>query len=87
MKNNKINIIDIRNRNQYQEGHIPSAINIPYENLIYQPEKFLDKNNVYYIYCQYGINSSYVKSKLIQQGYHIINIDGGYSTYKKYSNL
>lgn len=87
MNLSKLNIIDIRNNTQYQQGHINNALNIPYENLLYQPEKFLDKNKIYYIYCQYGTNSRFVKDKLLRLGYNIINIDGGYKAYQKHSNL
>lgn len=74
----KINIIDIRSRERFNNNHIPNASNIPYELLITTPEKYLNKNNKYYIYCQKGIKSRQVQQILVNKGYYVINILGGY---------
>ena len=56
-KLNNINIIDIRSIEKYNFNHINEAINIPINNLIVNPEKYLSKSKKYYIYCQKGIQS------------------------------
>lgn len=71
-------IIDIRNNNKYIEYHIPNAINIEAEKLIKEPEKYINKNEIYYIYCQKGITSTMICKILKIKGYNIININGGY---------
>lgn len=53
MKRGKINIIDIREPDEYREGHIPNAILMPLsslENLI----EGLDKEKEYHILCRTG---------------------------------
>ena len=55
--NNKINIIDIRSVEKYNNNHIEGAINIPFDKLLMNPNKYLKKNETYYIYCQRGIQS------------------------------
>lgn len=80
---NLINIIDIRNSTLYNNGHIKYARNIPQTNLLLEPEKYLNKKDNYYIYCQYGTSSEYVCTMLNNKGYKAINIIGGYNTYKK----
>ena len=47
---NNINLIDIRSIEKYNSNHIINAKNIPMEKLLISPEKYLDKNQKYYIY-------------------------------------
>lgn len=77
-----INLIDIRNNISYKLGNIPYSKNISKNELMFTPEKYLDKNKVYYIYCEKGIQSRSLVSYLNTKGYHTVNIIGGYSSYK-----
>lgn len=79
MKN--INIIDIRDRNEYVSGHIPTAINIDEYDLLFNTKNYLDKTKKYYIYCDYGSRSSQLARKLNFMGYDVVNIAGGYHNY------
>lgn len=76
-----INIIDIRSIEKYNSNHIETSINIPKELLISNPSKYLNKNEEYYLYCQYGKTSLNVCSILSKCGYKVINIMGGYETW------
>ena len=71
-------IIDIRSNQSYNNNHIDGSINIPYEKLIIDPIKYLNRNTKYFIYCQKGITSKKVCSILYNQGYNVVNINGGY---------
>lgn len=73
--------IDIRNRKEYNKGHIDGAININYYELLLNHDKYLNKNKVYYIYCKSGLRSSIVVSKLKSLGYNCVNVIGGYDNY------
>lgn len=77
----KNNIIDIRDKQKYNDNHIPNAINIPYNQLITNPDKYLDKEKKYYIYCQKGMSSYSICKILTTLGYKVININGGYESY------
>lgn len=76
--NYNYNIIDIRSIQNYNHNHITGAKHVPIEKLINTPYKYMDKNNVYYIYCQKGKNSILVCRKLLLLGYRVVNIEGGY---------
>lgn len=76
-----INIIDIRNIEKYNNRHIKNAINIPLEKLLVNFNKFLEKNKIYYIYCQRGIQSRKICQILKNNGFNVINIIGGYEAY------
>jgi rhodanese-related sulfurtransferase len=78
---NKINIIDIRSIEKYNDNHIPFAHNVPYENLIAEPSKYLNRYQTYYIYCQKGVKSLDAVRYLTRKGYHVVNVIGGYETY------
>ena len=74
----KINLIDIRNNQSYNNNHINGAINIPYEKLIIEPNSYLSRDKKYYIYCRCGITSKKVCAMLNNLGYKVVNIKGGY---------
>lgn len=80
-KINSIEIIDIRSIQSYNNNHIPTARNIPKEHLINEPNKYLNKQQAYYLYCQKGITSIKVCSLLNSLGYNTININGGYEAW------
>ena len=81
LNNNFNNIIDIRDRRKYAINHIPGAINIDKNSLLLYPEKYLNKYDRYYLYCDYGNTSRAVVNKLRLQGYDCINIIGGFNNY------
>jgi len=79
MKN--INIIDIRSKEKYNDNHIPESINIPQEKILTEPEKYLNKDKRYYLYCQKGMSSFNICKILTKLGYKVTNINGGYESY------
>ena len=76
-----INIIDIRNREKFNDNHIPNSINIPFNEIVLNPSKYFDKDEVYYIYCQKGIMSKKICAMLSNLGYNVVNISGGYEAW------
>ena len=75
------NLIDIRDKYEYNLSHIHNAINIPYTYLLMMPENYLDKNKKYYLYCDSGTKSRKMCEHLNEQGYNTINLIGGYDSY------
>lgn len=76
-----INIIDIRSIEKYNNRHIDNSINIPLEQMLIKFNKYLDKNEKYYIYCQKGIQSRKLCQVLKNNGYNVVNILGGYEAW------
>lgn len=65
-------LIDVREPNEFRNGHILSAKNIPLNKIgNYKP-----KTEVYVI-CQSGMRSKAATKKLINAGYDAINVKGG----------
>ena len=69
---NTISIIDIRNNQNFNNNHIPNAINIPYEKLLLHPKAYLEYGKKYYIYCQKGMASKRIVSILNKIGYNTL---------------
>ena len=78
---NVVVIVDLRTNEEYQKGHIPKAVNIPYE-WISEDRLCLCKNKVYLFYCERGNLSLQTARHLSEQGYQVINIYGGIKNYK-----
>ena len=74
--------IDIREPYEYRIEHIPNSINIPRDLLELVPEKYLNKENMYILYCELGISSLKLSNDLNKKGYYTKSLNGGYSNYK-----
>ena len=72
------NVIDIRMPQKYNEKHIPRALNINSYDLMNNPEKYLNRSLIYYIYCQKGTSSKTLAQVLRVKGYQVFHIIGGY---------
>ena len=80
-KQENLNIIDIRDNYNYTNGHIPTSQNIIENKLLITPQYYLNFKETYYIYCKNGERSKRVVNILKQQGYKVVNIEGGYNNY------
>lgn len=76
-----VKIIDIRDIEEYNDGHIKTSINVPNSKLMLYPERYLNKLEKYYIYCQFGKTSIKTCIYLNKMGYNVINVIGGYDKY------
>ncbi len=47
---------------------------IPYEKLIYDTEKYLNRSKKYYFYCKHGVKSKEVVMTLEQKGYNVTQL-------------
>ncbi|KXA42426.1 rhodanese-like protein [Staphylococcus simulans] len=72
-------LIDVREADEYEAGHIEDALNYPLSTL---NTKFpLDQGKTYYIYCQKGGRSQQASQMLSDSGFDVINLSGGYEAY------
>lgn len=77
-KTNNLKIIDVRSPEQYAEGHIPTAINIPLKELLGKLSS-LPKNKTLVTYC--GSITCQLAPKaaleLAQKGFKVLELHGG----------
>ncbi|MEI6654786.1 MAG: rhodanese-like domain-containing protein [Verrucomicrobiota bacterium] len=63
-------VIDVRSPGEFDSGHLPSAINIPLDEIATAlPPRVPDKNQVLLLHCQSGMRSGIAKQKLKAMGY------------------
>lgn len=78
-------ILDVRTKNEWEEGIIPNAINIDIykgQGFIYEVDA-LDKSKNYYVYCKAGGRSAQACSIMNQLGFeNTYNLLGGMMEWK-----
>ena len=71
-------ILDTREQYEYDEGHIPGAILIPYDEIADRAEKELsDKDQLILVYCRSGRRSKIAAEELVKLGYTNVKEFGG----------
>lgn len=77
-----ITIIDIRDKYEYSSFHIDNTINIPYHLLWKYPDKYLNKEETYYLLCEEGYRSKKLSKHLRALKYNTITVIRGYKDIK-----
>ena len=71
-------ILDVRAQEEYDQGHIPSAIVIPHTEIETKAEEVLaDKDQLILVYCRSGRRSKLAADALVELGYTNIKEFGG----------
>ena len=73
-------LIDLRSKEEYNQGHIKGFINIPYPNF-YQMLPQIPHRPLYLL-CQTGKLSSKLANELNTKGYQVYSFIGGFAHYK-----
>ena len=85
LKLNNINIIDIRDIDEFNIKHIDNSINIPYFQLYNNYYNLLIKNKLYYIICDKGIRSKQMVKFLLKKNYNVIYVKKGISKLNRFN--
>ena len=69
--------LDVRSAEEFDQGHVSTALNIPYEEV---PARIFevtdDKDAVLYLYCRSGRRAGIAKQALEEMGYtRVINLE------------
>lgn len=80
VKDENIVLIDVRTKEEYDSGHIPRSINIPYTEI--ENEIDYDKDKPIAVYCRTGKRSKEAALTLEKMGYTKIYDIGGISNYE-----
>jgi len=82
-KENDYIILDVRTIEEYNEKHIPGAINIPNETIgTDQIPELPDKEQMILVYCRSGNRSKQASEKLAKLGYTNVYEFGGINDWK-----
>ena len=85
-------LIDVRSEEAFKKGHLPMAVNVPFEEIM--DEKFditeiekdfnIEKEPSVFLYCDTGSTSMLAAKKLDSVGIHAYSVVGGIMFYKGY---
>ncbi|MEB6237210.1 persulfide dioxygenase-sulfurtransferase CstB [Staphylococcus gallinarum] len=74
-------ILDVRNDEEWNNGHLDQAVNIPHGKLLNENIPF-NKEDKIYVHCQSGVRSSIAVGILENKGYeNVVNIREGYQDF------
>ena len=79
-------LIDVREADEYIDGHIPSAANIPLSTIAVDFERFRSANDVYVV-CRSGGRSMQACEFLVDHGIvNVVNVAGGTMAWQSSGN-
>lgn len=82
LEKNKVKLIDVRAKEDYDISHLPNAVNIPYEELKEQLETLSKEDiNVVYCYnylCHLGDRACF---RIAEAGYPVMLMQGGFKSW------
>jgi rhodanese-related sulfurtransferase len=76
-----VSIVDVREMDEYVDGHVPGAIHIPL-SMIPLRNNEIDKASKHYVICEAGGRSAQACAYLEQQGFDVVNIAGGTGSWR-----
>jgi rhodanese-related sulfurtransferase len=84
LDNRNSNIVDVRETEDYEKGHIPGAINLP-QNQWDNAARILsrDKTNVVYCYSQQCHLAANACVAFASKGIPVMELEGGFETWKE----
>ena len=77
-------ILDVRTKKEFDANNVPGAINIPLNELRNSLES-LPRDKIINAYCGVGIRSYIAARILMQSGFNVKNISGGFLTYLSFA--
>ena len=80
-QNEQLSLVDVREVEEFQTLHLEGAQNLPLSQLtdIYDQ---LDKDLLHYVICKSGMRSARACQFLAEQGYDVINVQGGMTAFE-----
>jgi sulfur-carrier protein adenylyltransferase/sulfurtransferase len=78
-------LVDVREPDEWSEGHVPAAIHVPRGNLESRIERAApDRARPIVLYCQSGNRSAFAAKTLEELGYeNVVSLSGGYTDWKR----
>lgn len=87
-KNEGKQLIDVRTKKEYKEGHLQNATLADWKNLrkFQKAVKKLNKEDTVYLYCRSGKRSHEAAKWLIENGFQqVVELEGGMLNYQKFT--
>src|SRR5688500_731047 len=77
--------VDVRERTEWDEGHVPGAVHVPKSHLESRVEQAVpDRDATVVVYCASGSRSVFAAEALQELGYHhVVSLSGGRTDWKR----
>ena len=75
-------LLDVRDKQEYDSGHVPGAVNIPRDEISKIKDQIPDMETAIFTYCYSGRRSDIAVSMLKKMGYKKARNIGGITGYK-----
>ena len=80
-QNEQLSLVDVREVEEFETLHLEGAQNLPLSQLADTYDQ-LDKDLLYYVICKSGVRSARACQFLAEQGYDVINVQGGMTAFE-----
>lgn len=78
-----IQLIDVREPNEYREGHLPGVTLVPLNTLLSRPQDYLKDDHLLFV-CAAGQRSALACEMAAALGFeHVYNLEGGTTAWAK----
>jgi len=84
MKQGQVNVVDVRAAEDYAQGHIPGAVNLPKDKWHTLEGLRKDKTNVIYCYSQVCHLAAAAALEFASKGYPVMELEGGFRGWKEH---
>ena len=75
-------LLDVRSKQDYDSGHIPGSVNIPWREMGRVLREYPDVSTPFYIYCKNGSRSRQAVTLMKRLGYKNLTNIGGIQRYR-----
>lgn len=84
-RDSTVQLLDVRLPKEHESGVILDAkrVNLLSENFVEESLVVLNKTEPVYVYCGSGVRSKVASKLLMDEGYEVYNVTGGYRAWKK----
>lgn len=76
-KGERVKLVDVREQEEWEEGHIPQARHIPMGEIPARLQELEDDEGPIVFVCRSGARSARVCDYLHERGYSVVNMTGG----------
>mgnify|MGYP001013145959 CR=1 FL=1 len=80
-QNSSLSVLDVREVEEFETLRLEGAQNLPLSQLADTYDQ-LDKDLLYYVICKSGMRSARACQFLAEQGYDVINVQGGMTAFE-----
>jgi rhodanese-related sulfurtransferase len=82
IKQGAVNVVDVRATEDYAQGHIPNAINLPKDKWYTLEGLRKDRTNVLYCYSQVCHLAATAAVEFAGKGFPVMELEGGWDEWK-----